>query len=152
MGGVKVGANATGVYVGGTQISGKSFDWSKLFNNLSYVWSNQSFNNILNCVITNLSSRSIFLQRDGVQTEIRAGVIDYFNIGKTNASSNIDCQIFNGTDSSKNVLLYVSEKGSVIPTTYIHTYKNIASPDALIIDMSNTYESFTCVCFVFDLE
>lgn len=152
MGGVKVGANAIGVYVGGTQISGKSFDWSKLFNNLSYVWSTGNETNALTCIIANLSSHSIFLQRDGVITLIESGKIDWFVIGQTNAASNIDCQIFNGSESAKNVLLYTSEQSGSNNITYVNYYKSVANPDNLIIDISNPYNQFTCVCFVFDKE
>ena len=156
LGGVKLGSSdAEGIFVGSTQVAGKEFDWSKLYANLSYVWPNGSTSSFP-FVIANLSSDPVLLQRDGETEEVAPGKIDWYTIGNK-SSGVIEIQIFNedanGNGTNKRILEYYSimkEDASAVTT---NAYNWIAAKGELIFDhISERYNQFSYVCFIFDAE
>lgn len=152
---LKVGSsNAEGVYVKDTQLL--QFDWSKLYNNLSYVWGDYDHNNFF-FVIANLSTNDILLQRDGQLTTVEAGNNDWYTIGGQGQNI-LEIQIFNedanGNGTSKRVLEYYSTmlaEGESINYTYARN--RIVEKGEIINDFaSEQYKQFAYLLFVFDTQ
>lgn len=76
---LKIGSsNAEGVYVKDTQLL--QFDWSKLQDNLSYVFDSVDRTDFP-LMIANLSSHQIYLYRDNQLTVVEPGKIDWYTVG-----------------------------------------------------------------------
>lgn len=156
LGGVKLGSSdAEGIFVGSTQVAGKEFDWSKLYANC-YAWPNGGATNSFPFVIANFSSDPVLLQRDGEAEEVASGKIDWYTIGDK-SSGVIEVQILNedanGNGANKHVLEYSStmrEDASIVTTS---AYNWIAAKGELIFDhISERYNQFSYMCFIFDTE
>lgn len=157
LGGVKLGSSdAEGIFVGSTQVAGKEFDWSKLYENLSYVWPDNGSTSSFPFVIANLSSDPVLLQRDEKTEEVAPGKIDWYTIG--NKSSEVtEIQIFNedanGNGTNKRILEYYSTMKEDASAVTTNTYNWIAAKGELIFDhISERYNQFSYVCFIFDAE
>lgn len=143
-GGLRVGETNAGAFVGSTLVAGKEFDWSKLFENLSYTWPTNSRTADFPFVIANLSSSAVLLQRNGEVEEVAAGKIDWYTIGDK-SSGVIEIQIINedadGNGANKHVLEYYStmKEGASAITT--NAYNWVAAKGELIFDhISEIYE------------
>lgn len=152
---LKVGSsNAEGVYVKDTQLL--QFDWSKLYDNLSYVWGSDDHNNFF-FVIANLSTNNILLQRNGELTTVEAGKIDWYTLGGQGQNI-LEIQIFNedanGNGTSKRVLEYYSTmlaEGESINYTYARN--RIVKKGEIINDFaSEQYKQFAYLLFVFNTQ
>lgn len=82
--GFRVGETNAGAFVGSTLVAGKEFDWSKLYESLSFISPDHTGQNFL-LVIANLSSYDINLYRvgdnDSSNVAVESGKIDWFSIG-----------------------------------------------------------------------
>lgn len=160
LGGVKLGSSdAEGIFVGSTQVAGKefAFDWSKLYENLSYTWPTNSRTNSFPLVIANLSSNAVLLQRDGEVEEVAAGKIDWYTIGGQGDSLS-EVQIFNedanGNGTDKRILELYSTMladGESVNTTVAYNW--VAEKNEIIADTGNSvFKQFVYMCFIFDTE
>lgn len=92
MGGVRVGTNNTSIRIGSQLIAGKEFDWSKLYDALTYLPPTDTIRGTRMLIIANLSSHNISLYRSGQLTTVESGKIDWYSNG---VGSNIDFDIQN---------------------------------------------------------
>lgn len=85
-GGLRVGETNVGAFVGSTLVAGKefAFDWSKLYENLSFIAPDYTGQNFL-LIVANLSSYDVDLYRrsnsETYHTTVEAGRIDWYGIG-----------------------------------------------------------------------
>lgn len=91
-GGVRVGTNNTSIRIGSQLIAGKEFDWSKLYDALTYLPPTDTIRSTRMLIIANLSSHNISLYRGGRLTTVESGKIDWYSDG---VGSNIDFNIQN---------------------------------------------------------
>lgn len=77
---LRVGSAGAGLFVEDKLIAGKEFDWSKLYESLSYVWPTNGRTNSFPVIVANLSSDPVLLQRDGETEEVAAGKIDWYTM------------------------------------------------------------------------
>lgn len=64
-GGVKVGTSNTSIRIGNQFIAGKEFDWSKLYDALTYLPPIDTIRGTRMLIVANLSSHDISLYRSG---------------------------------------------------------------------------------------
>lgn len=147
-GGVKVGTSNTSIRIGNQLIAGKEFDWSKLYDALTYLPPIETVYKTKMLIIANLSSHNISLYRSGQLTTVESGKIDWYNNG---VGSNIDFNIQN-------------ESNAAIRYLEIYKYRLVGSSDSQmginedIRQPGSTIQSFTAddfddldyVLFVFD--
>lgn len=152
---LRVGSAGAGLLVGDKLIAGKEFDWSKLYANLSYVWTNGGTTGSFPVIIANLSSDPVLLQRDGETEEVAPGRIDWYTIGgQGQAISEISLfnEDANGNGSSKRVVQFYSTmyaEGESINYGYAHN--QIMDKNELINDFtSEVYKQFAWIVFIFD--
>lgn len=81
MGGVKVGTSNTSIRIGNQFIAGKEFDWSKLYDALTYLPPTDTIYRTRMLIIVNLSSHDISLYRSGQLTTVESGKIDWYSNG-----------------------------------------------------------------------
>lgn len=158
LGGVKLGSSdAEGIFVGSTQVAGKefAFDWSKLYENLSYVWPNDDRTSSFTVIIANLSSDPVLLQRAGRTEEVAPGKIDWYTIGSQGqpiAEISLFNEDANGNGSSKRVVQFYSTmhaEGESINYGYAHN--QIMDKNELINAFtSEVYKQFAWIVFIFD--
>lgn len=83
-GGLRVGETNVGAFVGSALVAGKEFDWSKLYESLTFMAPNYTGQNFL-LLIANLSSYDINLYRvgnnDSSNFVVESGRVDWFSIG-----------------------------------------------------------------------
>lgn len=72
-GGVRVGTNNTSIRIGSQLIAGKEFDWSKLYNAITYLPPTDTKYGTRMLIIANLSSHDISLYRSGQLTIVESG-------------------------------------------------------------------------------
>lgn len=94
-GGVKVGTSNTSIRIGNQFIAGKEFDWSKLYDALTYLPPTDTIRGTRMLIVANLSSHDISLYRSGQLTNVEGGTIDWYSNG---VGSNIDFDIQNESD------------------------------------------------------
>lgn len=150
---IRVGSAGAGLFAGDKLIAGEQFDWSKLWESLSYVWPDGQTNTYF-FVIANLSTDDIILQRDGQLTTVRARSIDWFSIGNKNTGV-IEIQTFNEDENGNGKEKYVLEYYSMMKENESEITANIynwtVSENGIIFDMTNErYNQFAYICFLFD--
>ena len=89
---LKIGELTSGLFAGDKLIAGKEFDWSKLYDALTYLPPIDTRYGTRMLIIANLSSHDISLYRSGQLTIVESGKIDWFSNG---VGSNIDFDIQN---------------------------------------------------------
>lgn len=149
---LRVGSAGAGLLVGDKLIAGKEFDWSKLYENLSYVWPDNGSTNSFPFVIANLSSNAVLLQRDRVVEEVAVGKIDWYTIGnKSSGVTNIRIsnEDANGNGTNKRIIEYYSTMKEDASAVTSNAYNWIAAKGELIFDhTSERYNQFSCVLFL----
>ena len=125
LGGVKLGSSdAEGIFVGSTQVAGKefAFDWSKLYENLSFIAPDYTGQNFL-LIVANLSSYDVDLYRrsnsEAYHTTVEAGRIDWYGIGyyENDSSQNMfDYYIegFEGNPALRYVRFFVKDMTEIL--------------------------------------
>lgn len=96
-GGVRVGTNNTSIRIGSQLIAGKEFDWSKLYDALTYLPPTDTIRDTRMLIVANLSSHDISLYRSGQLTTIESGKIDWYSDG---LGSNIDLDLQNESNAA----------------------------------------------------
>lgn len=89
---LKIGELTSGLFAGDKLIAGKEFDWSKLYDALTYLPPTDTQYGTRMLIIANLSSHDISLYRSGQLTIVESGKIDWYSNG---VGSNIDFDIQN---------------------------------------------------------
>ena len=89
---LKIGELTSGLFAGDKLIAGKEFDWSKLYDALTYLPPTDTQYGTRMLIIANLSSHNISLYRSGQLTTVESGKIDWYSNG---VGSNIDFDIQN---------------------------------------------------------
>lgn len=89
---LKIGELTSGLFAGDKLIAGKEFDWSKLYDALTYLPPTGTQYRTRMLIIANLSSHDISLYRSGRLTIVESGKIDWYSNG---VGSNIDFDIQN---------------------------------------------------------
>jgi hypothetical protein len=89
---LKIGELTSGLFAGDKLIAGKEFDWSKLYDALTYLPPTDTQYRTRMLIIANLSSHDISLYRSGQLTIVESGKIDWYSNG---VGSNIDFDIQN---------------------------------------------------------
>lgn len=84
---LKIGELTSGLFAGDKLIAGKEFDWSKLYDALTYLPPTDTQYGTRMLIIANLSSHDISLYRSGQLTIVESGKIDWYSNG---VGSNID--------------------------------------------------------------
>lgn len=147
-GGVKVGTSNTSIRIGNQFIAGKEFDWSKLYDALTYLPPIETVRDTRMLIVANLSSHDISLYRSGQLIIIESGKIDWYSNG---VGSNIDLDLQN-------------ESNAAIRYLEIYKYRPVGSSDSQmginedICQPGSAIQSFTAgdfddldyVLFVFD--
>lgn len=124
--GIRVGlSTANSIYVGNELIVDSKFDFSKIWNNLSYIFETDDHSTDNNILIANLSTNYITLDRSGQTSNIQPKSIDWFNVGVSGQVT--DHSIRNG-DKPVNAIIYTMTS---IKSTDIETKRGIA-PNGVI--------------------
>lgn len=89
---LKIGELTSGLFAGDKLIAGKEFDWSKLYDALTYLPPTDTQYGTRMLIIANLSSHDISLYRSGQLTIVESGKINWYSNG---VGSNIDFDIQN---------------------------------------------------------
>ncbi len=92
---LKIGELTSGLFAGDKLIAGKEFDWSKLYDALTYLPPSDTLYGTRMLIIANLSSHNISLYRSGQLTTVESGKIDWYSNG---VGSNINFNIQNEND------------------------------------------------------
>lgn len=120
VGGIKVGSsNTKGVYVGDKLVAENYFDFSQLYNNLSFINKETSLQeDSVFFLIANFSNSNLTLKRQGNTTTIKAKSIDYFflvtfdlkyTFSLTNADKNIRAILYEVTADKKSKYSFISK-------------------------------------------
>lgn len=147
--GLRVGEAETGAYIGNTLIAGKEFDWSQLWFNLSYVWTDTTFTNSFFFVVANLNSHNVELQRNGGITIVEAGKIDWYSTGFPNVA---DIQLFANADYRQRILYYTNWRSTSETINDGQMYNRNYNPGELVYSIgAGKFDQFACITFVFDI-
>ena len=142
---LKIGELTSGLFAGDKLIAGKEFDWSKLYDALTYLPPTDTQYGTRMLIIANLSSHDISLYRSGQLTTVESGKIDWYFNG---VGSNINFNIQNEND---------------VPIRFLEIYKwhftgeenepieDISQPGSYINAFAeNDYDDLDYVIFIFD--
>lgn len=144
-GGVRVGISNTSIRIGNQLIAGKEFDWSKLYDALTYLPPTETLYKTRILIIANLSSHNISLYRSGQLTTVESGKIDWYNV-----DSNINIQNENVDDPVRFLEIYkcylVGESNQQLDVK-----EGVCQPGSGICAFTeNDYDDLNYVLFVFD--
>jgi hypothetical protein len=145
---LKIGELTSGLFAGDKLIAGKEFDWSKLYDALTYLPPTDTKYGTRMLIIANLSSHNISLYRSGQLTIVESGKIDWFSNG---VGSNIGFDIQNESNGPVRYLeIYKCRLvGSSNPQMEIN--KNICQPGSAIQSfIAGDFDDLDYVLFVFD--
>ena len=164
LGGVKLGSSdAEGIFVGSTQVAGKefAFDWSKLYENLSFIAPDYTGQNFL-LIVANLSSYDVDLYRrnnsEAYHTTVEAGRIDWYEIGCYENDSNqnmFDYYIegFEGNPALRYVRFFCQRYDRDSDNYFAVTRGTISDTDYIERDntaLSYEHLQYADVIFIFD--
>lgn len=125
--GIRVGlSTANSIYVSNELIVDSKFDFSKIWNNLSYTFETDDHSTNNNILIANLSTNYITLGRSGQMSNIQPKSIDWFNVGVSGQVTNHT--IRNG-DKPVNAIIYTMTSTK---STDIETKRGIAPNDVIV--------------------
>nr|DAH01526.1 MAG TPA: hypothetical protein [Crassvirales sp.] len=147
-GGVRVGTNNTSIRIGSQLIAGKEFDWSKLYDALTYLPPADTLFGTRMLIIANLSSHDISLYRSGQLTTVESGKIDWYSNG---VGSNINFNIQNKNDVPIRFLEIYKWYITGEENEPIKIRKDISQPGSYINAFAkNDYDDLDYVIFIFD--
>lgn len=125
--GIRVGlSTANSIYVGNELIVDSKFDFSKIWNNLSYTFETDDHSTNNNILIANLSTNYITLGRSGQMSNIQPKSIDWFNVG---VSGQVINHVIRNGDKSVNAIIYTMTSTK---STDIETKRGIAPNDVIV--------------------
>lgn len=145
---LKIGELTSGLFAGDKLIAGKEFDWSKLYDALTYLPPTDTQYRTRMLIIANLSSHDISLYRSGQLTIVESGKIDqYFN----DVGSNIDLDIQNESNGPVRYLEIYKCRLVGSSDSQIETNEDICQPGSAIQSfIAGDFDDLDYVLFVFD--
>lgn len=148
-GGVRVGISNTSIRIGNQLIAGKEFDWSKLYDALTYLPPTETLYKTRMLIIANLSSHNISLYRSGQLTTVESGKIDWYSNG-VGSNINFNIQNENVDDPVRFLEIYkcylVGESNQ-----QLEVKEGVCQPGSGICAFAeNDYDDLDYMVFIFD--
>lgn len=144
--GVRVGISNTSIRIGNQLIAGKEFDWSKLYDALTYLPPTDTIYRTR--MLVNLSSHDISLYRSGQLTTVESGKIDWYSDG---VGSNIDFDIQNESNGPVRYLEIYKCRLVGSSDSQIEINENICQPGSAIQSfIAGDFDDLDYILFVFD--
>ena len=145
---LKIGELTSGLFAGDKLIAGKEFDWSKLYDALTYLPPSDTLYGIKMLIIANLSSHNISLYRGGQLTTVESGKIDWYSNG---VGGNINFNIQNENDVPVRFLEIYKWYFTGEENEPIEVREDISQPGSYINAFAeNDYDDLDYVIFIFD--
>lgn len=145
---LKIGELTSGLFAGDKLIAGKEFDWSKLYDALTYLPPTDTQYGTRMLIIANLSSHDISLYRSGRLTTVESGKIDWYSNG---VGSNINFNIQNENDVPIRFLEIYKWHFTGEENEPIEVREDISQPGSYINAFAeNDYDDLDYVIFIFD--
>lgn len=145
---LKIGELTSGLFAGDKLIAGKEFDWSKLYDALTYLPPTDTQYRTRMLIIANLSSHDISLYRSGQLTIVESGKIDWYSNG---VGSNIDFDIQNESNGPVRYLEIYKCRLVGSSDSQIEINENICQPGSAIQSfIAGDFDDLDYVLFVFD--
>lgn len=145
---LKIGELTSGLFAGDKLIAGKEFDWSKLYDALTYLPPTDTLYGTRMLIIANLSSHDISLYRSGQLTIVESGEIDWYSNG---VGSNIDFDIQNESNDPVRYLEIYKCRLIGSSDSQIEINENICQPGSAIQSfIAGDFDDLDYVLFVFD--
>lgn len=145
---LKIGELTSGLFAGDKLIAGKEFDWSKLYDALTYLPPSDTLYGTRMLIIANLSSHNISLYRSGQLTTVESGKIDWYSNG---VGSNINFNIQNENDVPIRFLEIYKWYSTGEENEPIEVREDISQPGSYINAFAeNDYNDLDYVIFIFD--
>lgn len=145
---LKIGELTSGLFAGDKLIAGKEFDWSKLYDALTYLPPTDTQYGTRMLIIANLSSHDISLYRSGQLTTVESGKIDWYFNG---VGSNINFNIQNENDVPIRFLEIYKWHFTGEENEPIEVREDISQPGSYINAFAeNDYDDLDYVIFIFD--
>ena len=145
---LKIGELTSGLFAGDKLIAGKEFDWSKLYDALTYLPPTDTQYRTRMLIIANLSSHDISLYRSGKLTTVESGKIDWYSNG---VGSNINFNIQNENDVPIRFLEIYKWHFTGEENEPIDVRDDISQPGSYINAFAeNDYDDLDYVIFIFD--
>lgn len=145
---LKIGELTSGLFAGDKLIAGKEFDWSKLYDALTYLPPTDTLYRTRMLIIANLSSHEISLYSRGELTIVESGKINWYSNG---VGSNIDFDI---QDESNGPVRYLEiYKCRLVGSSdsQIEINEDICQPGSAIQTfIAGDFDDLDYVLFVFD--
>lgn len=147
-GGIRVGEANVGAFVGSNLVAGKEFDWSKLYDALTYLPPTDTIYRTRMLIIVNLSSHEISLYRSGQLTTVESGKIDWYSNG---VGSNIDFDIQNESNGPVRYLEIYKCRLVGSSDSQMEINENICQPGSAIQSfIAGDFDDLDYILFVFD--
>lgn len=145
---LKIGELTSGLFVRDKLIAGKEFDWSKLYDALTYLPPTDTRYGTRMLIIANLSSHDISLYRSGQLTIVESGKIDWYSNG---VGSNIDFDIQNESNDPVRYLEIYKCRLVGSSDSQMEINENICQPGSAIQSfIAGDFDDLDYVLFVFD--
>lgn len=145
---LKIGELTSGLFAGDKLIAGKEFDWSKLYDALTYLPPTDTIYGTRMLVIANLSSHDISLYRSGQLTTVESGKIDWYSNG---VGSNIDFDIQNESNGPVRYLEIYKCRLVGSSDSQMEINENICQPGSAIQSfIAGDFDDLDYILFVFD--
>lgn len=145
---LKIGELTSGLFAGDKLIAGKEFDWSKLYDALTYLPPTDTQYRTRMLIIANLSSHDISLYRSGKLTIVESGKIDWHSNG---VGSNIDFDIQNESNGPVRYLEIYKCRLVGSSDSQMEINENICQPGSAIQSfIAGDFDDLDYVLFVFD--
>lgn len=145
---LKIGELTSGLFAGDKLIAGKEFDWSKLYDALTYLPPTDTQYRKRMLIIANLSSHDISLYRSGKLTIVESGKIDWYSNG---VGSNIDFDIQNESNGPVRYLEIYKCRLVGSSDSQMEINENICQPGSAIQSFTaGDFDDLDYVLFVFD--
>jgi hypothetical protein len=145
---LKIGELTSGLFAGDKLIAGKEFDWSKLYDALTYLPPTDTLYRTRMLIIANLSSHDISLYRSGKLTIVESGKIDWYSNG---VGSNIDFDIQNESNGPVRYLEIYKCRLVGSSDSQMEINENICQPGSAIQSfIAGDFDDLDYVLFVFD--
>lgn len=147
-GGLRVGTSNTSIRIGSQLIAGKEFDWSKLYDALTYLPPTDTIYETRMLIIANLSSHDISLYKSGQLTIVESGKINWYPNG---VGSNIDFDIQNESNGAVKYLEIYKCKLVGNNNSQIEISEDICQPGSAIQSfIAGDFDDLDYVVFIFD--
>ena len=145
---LKIGELTSGLFAGDKLIAGKEFDWSKLYDALTYLPPTDTQYGTRMLIIANLSSHDISLYRSGQLTIVESGKIDWYSNG---VGSNIVFDIQNESNDPVRYLEIYKCRLVGSSDSQMEINENICQPGSAIQSfIAGDFDDLDYVLFVFD--